>query len=271
MPGVTSLNAGPHAFRSVAASWAEQTTPSRPHALVNCASARTSAAAVPAWPISRKSASARLVSTVTPISSGGVLPRSDAALSTASRAARSIARPPLACTFSIHTPSRTAAAHAFATVLGMSWNLRSRNTLNPRSASQRTGSGPALTNSSLPTFSAHCCGSRRSANASAAIGLAKSSATITRGLVAVIAVSTNTHKEAPRRRGKQELPSILPCIWFAFLCVSASHCERISTHNHRASPCAAANTSPNAGSRGSASSTAWRESRNGRICTCRGA
>ena len=35
-------------------------------------------------------------------------------------AARSIASPPLACTFIIHTPRRAAARHAPATVLGMS-------------------------------------------------------------------------------------------------------------------------------------------------------
>ena len=35
----------------------------------------------------------------------------------------------------------------------MSWNLRSRNTRNPRCTIHRTGSGPATTNISLPTFS----------------------------------------------------------------------------------------------------------------------
>ena len=70
----------------------------------------------------------------------------------ASRAAVIIARPPLACTLSIATPSFAAAAHALATVLGMSWNLRSRNTAKPRSTIRRTGSGPAVTNSSLPTL-----------------------------------------------------------------------------------------------------------------------
>ena len=115
------------------------------------------------------------------MSSGGAAPRSAAVLFTDSRAAVSIARPPAACTFSIHTPSRVAAAHACATVFGMSWNLRSRKTLKPRSIIQRTGSGPATTNISLPTFSAQARGSSLSASASACIGLAKSSATMTFG------------------------------------------------------------------------------------------
>ena len=44
------------------------------------------------------------------------------------RAARIIALPPDACTSTIQTPSRVAAAIAPATVFGMSWNFRSRNT-----------------------------------------------------------------------------------------------------------------------------------------------
>src|SRR5689334_8564183 len=67
----------------------------------------------------------------------------------------------------------------------MSWNLRSRNTLKPRATIQRTGSGPATTNISLPTLRPQSCGSRRSASDSARIGFAKSSATMTRGLAAV--------------------------------------------------------------------------------------
>ena len=48
----------------------------------------------------------------------------------AARAARprSIARPPEACTFRSDAPERAAAATAPATVLGMSWNFRSRKT-----------------------------------------------------------------------------------------------------------------------------------------------
>src|SRR5262245_65241849 len=79
------------------------------------------------------------------------------------------------------TPRRVAAAHACAAVFGMSWNLRSRNTLKFRWTIQRTGSGPATTNSSLPTLRPQAPGSSLSASASARIGFSKSSATKTRG------------------------------------------------------------------------------------------
>ena len=58
-----------------------------------------------------------------------------AASAAASRAACIIFRPPEACTLTIHTPSDVAAATAPATVFGMSWNFRSRNTRSPRPAS----------------------------------------------------------------------------------------------------------------------------------------
>jgi hypothetical protein len=109
------------------------------------------------------------------------MPASSAVRATASRAAASIAGPPDACTLSIHTPRRVAAAQACATVFGMSWNLRSRNTRNPRRTSSRTSPASADVNSSLPTLSAHCAGSSRAASASAVAVSAKSSATMTRG------------------------------------------------------------------------------------------
>jgi len=96
----------------------------------------------------------------------------------------SIAAPPDAWTFSIHTPSRVAAAHAPATVLGMSWNLRSRNTRNPRAQRSLTSSGPADTNSSLPTLTPQWTGESCAASASASLPSAKSSATMTRGACA---------------------------------------------------------------------------------------
>ena len=46
-------------------------------------------------------------------------------------AARIIAAPPWACTLRMETPSCAAARHAPATVLGMSWNFRSRKTGRP--------------------------------------------------------------------------------------------------------------------------------------------
>src|SRR5258708_767282 len=122
-----------------------------------------------------RSLSVRLVRIVTAMSSGG-----RATPSIASRAARSIASPPLACTFIIHTPRRAAARHAPVTVFGMSWNLRSRNTSKPRSCSRATTEGPAATKSSLPTFTRHSFESRRAASASAASASGKSSGTMMR-------------------------------------------------------------------------------------------
>ena len=60
------------------------------------------------------------------------------------RAPRASSRvPPDACTLTIHTPSRVAAATAPATVFGMSWNFRSRKTRSPRAASSSTIAGPS--------------------------------------------------------------------------------------------------------------------------------
>ncbi len=61
-----------------------------------------------------------------------------------------MALPPEQWTLTIHAPVATADATAPATVLGMSWNLRSRKTLSPRSASVRTMPGPSAVNSCLP-------------------------------------------------------------------------------------------------------------------------
>ena len=58
-------------------------------------------------------------------------------------AARIIALPPLAWTFSMKTPRRVASRTAPATVVGMSWYLRSRKTLKPRARAASTARGPA--------------------------------------------------------------------------------------------------------------------------------
>jgi hypothetical protein len=120
MPGVTSLNAGPHAARSIAASCAEHTTPSRPFALASWASRSACASGVPPTPIAARSDASRLVSTVMAINNGRGRRSSAAVFATASRAAASIAAPPAAWTSIIQTPRRVAAAQACATVLGMS-------------------------------------------------------------------------------------------------------------------------------------------------------
>ena len=73
-----------------------------------------------------------LVRTVTAITSGGVRVRVVGGVSLR-RVARRLhhLRPPEAWTLTIHTPSDVAAATALATVFGMSWNFRSRNTRSP--------------------------------------------------------------------------------------------------------------------------------------------
>ncbi|CSB53771.1 Uncharacterised protein [Vibrio cholerae] len=67
-------------------------------------------------PIPCKSADSILVNTVTPISSGRSLPYG----SRISRDAAIIRSPPLACTFTIQTPSSAAAFTAFEQVFGIS-------------------------------------------------------------------------------------------------------------------------------------------------------
>ena len=144
MPGVTSLNRGPERRaqrrRFAAPSRRRRRGRSRPSA---ARAAAPAAPASPSIPVSRRSASARLVSTVTAISSGfGAPPLRRGARRPRRAPPRASRAPPAACTFSIQTPSRVAAAQACATVFGMSWNLRSRKTRKPRATIQRTGSGP---------------------------------------------------------------------------------------------------------------------------------
>ena len=91
-----------------------------------------------------------LVSTVTPITSGRGRPSAAAAWVAASAAAVIMALPPEACTFTIQAPVATADLTAPATVFGMSWNFRSRNTRSPRLVSSCTMAGPAAVNNCLP-------------------------------------------------------------------------------------------------------------------------
>ncbi len=70
----------------------------------------------------------------------------------ASAAARSIAAPPDAWTVTRDAPSFAALRTPPATVFGMSWNLRSRNTSRPCSRIAATTEGPAAVKSSLPTL-----------------------------------------------------------------------------------------------------------------------
>jgi hypothetical protein len=74
------------------------------------------------------------------------------AVSTAALAAACIiGTPPEACTLIIHAPVSVAASTACATVFGMSWNLRSRNTAS-RLGDALHEPGPSSVNRRLPIF-----------------------------------------------------------------------------------------------------------------------
>ena len=81
-----------------------------------------------------------LVSCVTAISRGRA---PFAPASRPSSAARIMAEPPAACRFTMSAPRAARLRMAFFTVLGMSCNLRSRNTSCPRALISRTICGPS--------------------------------------------------------------------------------------------------------------------------------
>src|SRR5207253_41244 len=144
---------GPSAPRSNPISRGDATQPSSPASRARSASRSTCDSTLPATPRSSGSAfRSRLVRTVTPITSGRTTPKSVAAFVAASAAARIIAKPPDACTSSMNTPSRVASRTAPATVFGMSWYLRSRNTREPRLCACSTALGPAAVKSWVPIF-----------------------------------------------------------------------------------------------------------------------
>ena len=121
MPGVTKTKSCPNSRCSGAASWAEQTTPSKPESCASRANLNTCSSIGTSTPVAAKSACSMLVSTVTPIKSG-----LSGQFATASAAASIMRRPPDACISTIQTPISAAALQALATVLGMSWYFRSR-------------------------------------------------------------------------------------------------------------------------------------------------
>src|SRR5512138_1132867 len=152
MPGVTMTRSRPYSLRRTSISWGEQTTPSRPAALASPASRSTCALTSEAMPTSSRSAPLRLVRTVTPSRMGlGPLPASAAALA-ASAALAIISRPPEVWMVIIWTPCLRAERTAPATVLGMSWSLRSRKMSLRRALSLRKRAGPSAVKSSRPTL-----------------------------------------------------------------------------------------------------------------------
>ena len=94
----------------------------------------------------------QLVSTVTASKVGAPRPAAPAPSRAPAWAAASASLPAQPWTVINSAPRRAALRQAPAMVAGMSWNLRSRNTLKPRSRSWATTWGPAALNSSRPTF-----------------------------------------------------------------------------------------------------------------------
>jgi hypothetical protein len=125
-------------------------------------------------PTRRSAAVSMLVNIVTPRSAGRLfLP------ATASRAARIMETPPRAWTLISRTfGSSAAAATAPATVLGMSWNLRSRNISKPEPASLSTARGPSAVKSWSPTLKRPAAPRSRRARAQAGPRRSTSRATI---------------------------------------------------------------------------------------------
>src|SRR5881296_829258 len=181
MPGVTITHRAPIARRKGLISCGEATQPSRPASRASAARCSTCDSTLVGTPTSRWSARrSRLVSTVTPRQRGRGIPKSPAAFIAASAAAHAIARPPLAWMLSMKTPRRVASRTARPTVFGMSWNLRSRKTRNPRLRAVSIAAGPAAVKSCEPILHPVMIPSRRPSSASASSRLGTSSATSSR-------------------------------------------------------------------------------------------
>src|SRR4029453_11979687 len=97
-------------------------------------------------------------------------------------AARIMARPPEAWTLNMKTPSLTASRAAPSTVLGMSWNLRSRKTSPPRLRTASTEGGPKAVKSWEPILKRVTWPARASTRATARSMESTSRATIRRSL-----------------------------------------------------------------------------------------
>src|ERR1700722_13289154 len=131
-------------------------------------------------------AESMLVSTVTANKSGGWGRPSRAA-----RAAASMAGPPEAWTVSMCTPNDAADRTAPATVLGMSWNFRSRKTEWPRLRIGSRTAGPAATKSSSPTLNHWQVSSSRETSAAADAASGTSRATIKRLRASVMGLTSD--------------------------------------------------------------------------------
>ena len=143
IPGTTKKPSA-QAARAAATSCPEQTMPSSPASRANAASRSTCAAGSPPTPIAARSSASRLVSTVTPTT---LVPAGAAAL-----AAAIIAAPPAAWTVITAGVIGASAATALATVFGISWSFKSRNSGSPNSASRSAPSRPLRWKNSSPSL-----------------------------------------------------------------------------------------------------------------------
>src|SRR5882724_4402679 len=185
------VNERPHALRIVAISCGDATTPSIALSFASRAS-RTTWLSMPAMTPTRfRSSRERLVSTVTARIFGRRSASRRHARRTSATVTRIISSLPDAWTSNILTPRRAASTPAFATVRGMSWNLRSRKTSPPRSRMRRTIAGPACRKICFPTLKRPTSGSSSSISASASAVESTSSAKISRRLLSVARPAPN--------------------------------------------------------------------------------
>src|SRR5215467_56325 len=174
---------GPSALRMARISLGEATLPSSP-------ASRASVHRWSTWPSTEEAmwsscpsaVRSRLVSTVTARTSGRATPSVCAASAAPWAAACIMARPPEAWTLNMKTPSRTASRAAPPTVLGMSWNFRSRNTSPPRLRTASTAEGPRAVKSCEPILKRVTWPARASTSPTARSMESTSRATMSRSL-----------------------------------------------------------------------------------------
>src|SRR4026209_255274 len=96
---------------------------------------------------------------------------------------------------------RVASRAAPATVLGMSWNLRSRNTSAPRFCTSSTAGGPAAVKSCEPILKRVAWPCSRSSSRSASARLSTSRATIRRSRASMVVLLQWLHGDLALEEG----------------------------------------------------------------------
>src|SRR5262245_17610779 len=179
-PGVTMRKPRPHSRRMRAISSGDATTPSMPALRARRASRTTWSSTSSATPTRRRSLLRRLVSTVTARIFGRRRLSRRQTRVTSALVRSIISKLPEACRSKNRTPRRAASTPARATVWGMSWNLRSRNTSTPWRWIMRTTSGPECRMSCFPTLKTPTSFASSATRRSASANVSTSSAKISR-------------------------------------------------------------------------------------------